>query len=162
MTVHRIGGSTLRTTNKTATVLKQLAAIRNRAALAMAEEARIQMQEIYHTDGDGTWAPNRPGTVQWKGFNGPMRGLTASLSQDIQIRQSPSTIGAYAVGWFEDPHPDTEGRLSMGALATVHEFGSTDENSADIEAREWASKVHDNPQRAAAVYMKGRQAYRRA
>lgn len=157
MPTRKIGKSTLVTSDRTKQVLQRMQRAKVRAVLAMADEAKVQMQEVYFTDGDGTWAPNRPGTIAWKGFNGPMRGLTASLSRDIQIRPSPVTTGAQAVGWFEDPHPDTEGRLSMGALATVHEFGL--DYPVHIEAREWASKVHDTPYRAEAVYRAGRQEY---
>lgn len=148
MTVRTIGNSKIRSTDRTASFLRKLAMAKQRATTAMAEEAKRQAEEIFSSDGDGTWDPNAPSTVTWKGHEKIMLGRTGALSKDIEIRQSENNPLNKAVGWFDDGHPDTDGRLSKGALAAIHE-----------EDRPWLSKVHDNPTRAEAVLNAGKKQY---
>lgn len=148
MTTRKIGASTLRVRDNMPRILRMLEERKRRAALAMAEEAKMQAVAVYNSDGDGSWAnhPNSPATVAWKGHNKIMLGRTGTLSDDVEIRISPVKPDHWAVGWFQDDHPDSA--LSKAGLAWQHEA-----------TWPWLSKVEDNPIRAEAVYAVGRRVY---
>lgn len=147
MTVRTVGPSRLTTKDNTGKFLRRLQVAQREATKAMAREVRDQAQQIFRGDGDGRWAPNQPSTVEWKGHDKVMEGRTATLSDGIQIRDSGT--GTKAVGWFVEPHPDSD--YTQAALAWLHE-----------QDRPWMSQVHDNPVRAEAVVKAGKDAYRRA
>lgn len=144
----RVGSSTLTSEDNFGPLLLAMARAAPVAALAMAQEAQFQAVGVFDTDGDGTWEPNAPATVEWKDGEKVMLGRTGALSESIEVRDGPSPKER-EVGWFDDPHPDSD--LTMAQLALVHE---TD--------RPWLSKVHDNADRADKVLAAGAAAYRGA
>lgn len=122
----------------------------------MAEETRRQIKNSLDT---GAFVRNAPLTIQKKGHSKVLVGLTRHLRDMVTIKPGGQTH--YAVGYFDDPHPDTEGRLSMGDLATIQVFGMPSaknpgplhifgipQTEARIPGRDFMTPVADNPERA--------------
>lgn len=133
-------------------------------AMAGARAAKREVRNVYATRGGSQrWAKNTKLTQRVKGNSRPMLGLTASLRDFVEIK--PGGAAHFAVGWFGNPHPDTAGRMTMGELAHVHEFGLPSAKNpgplfvfgirstkASIPSRPWLSRVADEESRANKVY----------
>ncbi len=150
MSVHRIGSSTLTTTNNSGKFRRKMQSAKKAATVAMAKEAKEQAIEVFHSDGNGLWDANAPSTVEWKGHDKVMQGRSndghGTLNQSIEVRDNDPLRGSKATGWFPDPHPDS--KLTIAGLAWVHE-----------ENYPWMSQVADQPRHEAAVIQAGKDAF---
>lgn len=164
MRIKRIGDSYVKTENHFGVFSQRRVNSMWRAvALAGARAAKRQVRNVYASRGDPKWPKNTKMTQRMKGNNRPMLGLTASLRDFVEIK--PGGAAHFAVGWFGNPHPDTKGRMTVGELAHVHEFGLPSAKNpgplfvfgiratnAAIPSRPWLSAVADVDARADKVY----------
>lgn len=162
--IKRIGDSYVKTENHFGALnQRNLNAIWRAVGMAGARQAKREVRNVYASRGDPRWPKNTKFTQRLKGNNRPMLGLTASLRDFVEIK--PGGMGHFAVGWFGNPHPGTQGRMTMGELAHVHEFGmpsaknpgplfvfGVKATNAAIPSRPWLSRVADDDQRADRVY----------
>lgn len=164
MRIKRIGDSYVKTENHfNALSQRNLNAVWRAVGMAGARQAKREIRRVYAARGDPRWPKNTKFTQKLKGNNRPMLGLTATLRDFVEIK--PGGAGHFAVGWFGNPHPATAGRMTVGELAHVHEFGlpsaknpgplfvfGVRATNAAIPSRPWASRVADDDQRADRVY----------
>lgn len=162
----RIGDSVVMDDDHFPKLYTGLNAMLAKAALAGARQAKAEAEDIGRTAGLAAWAPNTEMTIRLKGDGVPMVGLTKMLRDFIEVKPGSGPLPSCSVGWFTDPHPQTAGRLTLGDLAAIHEFGlpSTQNpgplvvfgrpsQTAAIPSRPWLSQVADNDERAERVVM---------
>lgn len=145
----RFGASRVVDTDNFEEHLASFDAAEKAASDAGAKQALREARSVFDSDGDGTWE-NRKDTIRKKRHGKPMLGFTASLRDGLTVTDAPKGNDKH-VGFPDEPHPDTEGRLTVAEVGLLHEHGDFP----------WLSKVADNPQREAAVMRKMRAAYTR-
>lgn len=147
------GGGTviLHDKDNTANLLAAMPAIRKAAVDFGAAQIHEETEQIFEQESN--WKDNDPITIRIKKHDKVME-QTGELIESLQVRTTktsslPGRTDQRAVGWFDEPHKSTDGRLTHGALAAIHEFGgevtgATGFSGAPLPARPWLSQATDN------------------
>lgn len=111
-----------------------LAAHRLAAGIVL-DTGAVQLQraakEVIATEGGQEgWPENSDITRDWKGHDQVMRGRTGTMADSIDVKKAdlegPGNLSIpyqRLVGFFDEPHPDSQTGASVAEVAMAHEFG---------------------------------------
>lgn len=152
--VSRKGGGTVTIIDKdnTKNLLAMMPQIRETATQFTGERYESLVMNQFRSESG--WRKNAPLTIKLKGHDKVLRGQSSESDALINNLESRTSLPGpnmtrTAVGFFDDPHPDTDGRLTYGALAAVHELGgdatgATSQFGKPLPSRPLLSPALDN------------------
>lgn len=138
-----IGRSTIVTESRIPQTMEHLIRVGTAATAIGANEVRKALISIYNNEGNGQWPPNAPSTIASKGTGKQVMEDLGQLFDGIRILPISimSPVSLAAIGWDATDIHTSHGRISMAALATIHDGGFEE---LGIPARPWMSQfIHD-------------------